>query len=179
MKSLVKLVLFSFLLLPVMGCRGISSEMQKADMHSASASVAVAGTEIHLDTKLSQSPKAKGFDLIGSITLSPTGGAFPAGTAINRFSLKPSWKGWPGYYVMNFVRQNGDWVLPGVYGNDANFFATDKMVNGTYVIEFIWRNQGRGLGTKLEHFAAYDVGVTILDGSGKKYLLVQLDVPTK
>jgi hypothetical protein len=141
--------------------------------------VTVLGTEIRIDTTLFQSPKEKGFDLNGAITLSPANGTFPAGMAINRFSLKPSWKGWPGYFVMNFVLQNGDWVLPGVYGNDANFFANQQMVDGKYVIKFIWRNQGRGLGNKPEHFAAYDVGVTISDGVGKKYLLAQLSVPTK
>jgi len=179
MKSAARLILFALLVSLVSGCVAIVSEAQKAEARSAPSSVVIDGTEMRLDIKMSQSPKEKGLDVNGTITLTASNGRFPAQMSINRFALKPSWKGWPGYFFMNFVRQNGDWVLPGAYGNDANFFATDQIAEGKYVITFVWRNRARGLGKKPEHFAAYDVAVTISDGSGKRYLLAQLAVPTK
>lgn len=120
------------------------------------------------------------FDLKGTIKVTSADGSFLSGLSVNHFALKPSWKGFPGYYVMNFTRDKGVWRTPGANGaNDPNFFATSWSEKDHYVIKFTWRNQGGGLGKKPEHFAAYDVSVTVSDATRKRYTLSKPGVPVK
>jgi hypothetical protein len=166
---------------PFVGCRGLVSEMQKAEIRHASSTTSIANQQLHLEAELTKQPgsQGKGFNLKGRITVTSASGDFPKEILITRFSLKPSWKGWPGYYVINFANYNDTWELVSAYDEDVIFTGTSKTENGQFIIEFTWRNQGWGLGSKPQHFVAYDVAVTVKGPDKKFYLLSQLDVPVK
>jgi hypothetical protein len=178
MKAALNLGLILFCIVHC-GCRGLQSEMQKGRLANAPSSASVAGQEMRLEADLARQMRGERFDLVGAIKVSSMNGNLPAGIEINHFALKPSWTGLPGYYVMNFIRNKGIWQLPGPRGNDPNFFANSWSERDYQVVQFTWRNQGGGLGKKPEHFAAYDVSVTVTEADGKRRILSKKNVPTK
>ena len=159
------------------GCRGLQSEMQKSQHRKAGPTAVIGGTELKLVSELKRVSQAgqKGFDLTGRITVVAPSGSLPHGAEIYHFALKP---GGAGYYVMNFTRKDNAWRLRGRYGVDPNFTGVSRADAGKHVIEFTWRNQGRGLGAKPEHFATCDVSVSVSDAQRKRHVLTQLSVST-
>lgn len=173
------LTVFTLFLSLLCGCRGLQSEMQKSRPAAAEPIAVVGNQELRLDAKLTQISQANGFDLTGTITLSTAGGSFPSEFSVKHFALRPSWKGFPGYHVINFTLRNNVWELRGAHGLDSNFSALSWNDGDHHAIKFTWRNQGRGLGTKPEHFTAYDVSVTVSDSAGKRHTLSKSRVPTR
>ena len=114
MKPIAQLILFTLSVSLLCGCRGLQSEGQKSRLAAAVPTATVGNNELRLNAELTRVPRAEGFDLVGTIKVSAANGSFPAGISVNHFALRPSWKGFPGYYVMNFTQRHGTWQLPGV-----------------------------------------------------------------
>lgn len=162
----------------VSGCRIAQSELQKSEIKAAGTNVVCKDGEFRLTSFLTKIQRAgrKGFDLQGRIVVSAASGTIPASVNILQLSLKPSWKGWPGYFVANAYRYKRGWRMEGdIYSSDLRFGGTSKTENSDYVIEFIWYDQG--MSGKPEHFAAYDVSVTFSDSTGKRYIIANMNVP--
>jgi len=160
------------------GCRGIQSEVQKAKITAASPLKTIEGTELRLASSLKRTFHSDGqrFDLRGQLVVSAGNGSLPTGVEAYHLALKPGWRGWPGYYVMNFRQRNGIWHS--VTGSDSTFTGTSKVDADKIVIEFVWRDLGGGLSKKPEHFATYDVSVSLSDTKAKQHILTNLNVPT-
>jgi hypothetical protein len=163
------------------GCRPLQSRSQNQRIQGAPAVAKVGGTELKLESRLKRTLGAneKAFDLNGEINIISLSGTLPTGIQVTSFSLKPSWSGWPGYFVMNFVNRRGSWESATAAGASSGFSGNSKTEADRYSIDFIWRNQGRALGGRPEHFAAYDVSVTILDRERNRHILANLAVPTE
>jgi hypothetical protein len=175
-----RLILAVALAVPLFcGCRGVVSEVQKSEIRAVGDTAMVGGAELQLTSELKRTarPDGKGFDLTGRLVVSWQPGTFPPMVSVHHFALKPSWRGSPGYYVVNFEDRHGKWECVAARDGGASFSAVSKNESGKLVIEFTWLDQGRGLGKKPEHFASYDVGVTVTDGAGRTHLLSNLNVP--
>jgi hypothetical protein len=160
------------------GCRIAQSELQRSEIKAAGTNAVCKDGEFKLSSSLTKVQRAgrKGFDLHGRVVVSATAGVVPDSVNIFQLSLKPGWKGWPGYFVMNATRRKGGWQMSGDnYGPDPNFTGTSRTENGGYVIEFIWYEQG--LTGNPDHFAAYDVSVTFSDSTGKRHIIANMGVP--
>jgi hypothetical protein len=177
LRSLQGMVLVAAMAL-VSGCRSIQSELQKSEIKAASTNAVCKDGELRLSSTLKKATHEgrKGFDLQGKILVSAASGTIPASVNIFQLSLKPSWKGWPGYFVMNAYRHKRGWKMDGdIYSPDLRFGGTSRTENGDFVIEFVWYDQG--MSGKPEHFAAYDVSVTFSDSTAKRYIIANLSVP--
>jgi hypothetical protein len=180
MKPFAQLLLFAVSISLLCGCRGLQSEMQKSRLAAAGPTAMIGGQEFRLEAELKRTLLGDRFDLVGTIKVNSAIRNFPSAFSVNHFALKPCWKGFPGYYAINFTKNKGVWTLPGAYGqSDPNFFATSWTEKDSHVVKFTWRNQGGGVGKKPEHFAAYDVSVTLTDAAGKRHTLSKLGVPTR
>lgn len=177
MRTPTSLFVLSLFILFSCGCRGLQSEMQKSRIAAASPTAQIGGKEFRLEAELSRVFEENRFDLIGRIKVIPEGTSFPTTLSVDHFTLKPSWSGWPGYYVNNFTRRDGVWRMAGRYGSNPNFSGT-SVTNKDYLIEFAWRDLGSGLGKKKEHFDAFDVSVTMSDATGARYILSKTNVPS-
>lgn len=162
----------------VSGCQVAQSELQKSEIKAAGTNAVCKDGELKLASSLTkiQHTGRKGFDLRGRVVVTAASGTVPDSVNIFHLGLKPSWKGWPGYFVMNATRRKGGWQMGGdIYGPDSRFTGASKTENGDFVIEFIWYDQG--MSGKPEHFAAYDVSVTFSDSTGKRYIIANMSVP--
>lgn len=184
MESLITLTVRLLLLLVTIGffsgCRAAQSELQKSEIKAASTNAVCKDGELKLSSSLEKKAREgrKGFDLHGKVVVSAVTGSVPEAVNIFQLSLKPSWKGWPGYFVMNATRRKTGWQMGGgMYGPDARFSGISKIENGEHVIEFIWYDQGRG--GKPEHFERYDVSIMFSDSTKKRFIIANLGVPAK
>ncbi len=164
------------------GCRGIYSEIQKKKILVAGPTAIVQGTELRLESALKRSlhSDSRNYDLKGKLTITAINGSFPPGVDVFHLALKPGWKGWPGYYVLNFVEQDGCWRMVGDSRSRAalRFHGFSIREAGQLTILFTWEDLGGFLGGKPEHFASYDVSVTVSDSRRKRYILTNAGVPT-
>ncbi|MBC8097659.1 MAG: hypothetical protein H7Y43_17805 [Akkermansiaceae bacterium] len=158
------------------GCRGLQSEFQKTELRKAMPTAVLNGSTLRLSSSLTRLPQTKGFDLKGVLTITSDSNAFPKHVEAYHLALKPSWTGFPGYYVMNFFRRDGVWKQA---NHNPNFSASTMLENNRVVIEFMWKHQGTGMATKPEHFAAYDVSVSLSDLKKERHILTTLNVPVQ
>ena len=174
----IQLAVLTTAVVAVSGCRVIQSELQKSEIKVASTNAICKDGELSMTASLKKFSLSgiKGFDLEGRIVVSAASGAVPAEVNIFQLSLKPSWKGWPGYFVMNANPGKKGWQMGGVLeGESRGFSGESKLQNGNHIVDFVWREQGvRG---KPEHYAAYDVSVTFSDSAGKRYIMSCMGVP--
>ncbi len=160
------------------GCRIAQSELQKSEISASKTNAISKDGELRMSATLKKYKVSglDGFDLEGRIIVSSASGVMPSSINVFQLGLKPSWKGWPGYFVMNAQRRKNGWEMGGLLDpKDTSFKGTSQMKDGNLVIDFIWREQGtRG---KPEHFAAYDVSVNFRDSTGKRYVMACMSVP--
>ena len=174
----LRLALPSILISVTCGCRIAQSELQKSEIRAASTNAICKDGELSMKASLKKFSLSgiKGFDLEGQITISAVAGVVPGTVNLIQLSLKPSWKGWPGYFVSNANRRKDGWEMGGLLDPKNRIFSgQSKLENGKYIIDFVWREQGTS--GKPDHFAAYDISVTFSDSSGKRYIIACLDVP--
>jgi hypothetical protein len=173
-----KISLAAILIHAATGCRGIQSELQKSEISDARTNAVCKEGEVRMSASLKKFKVSglEGFDLEGRIIISAASGAMPPTINIYQLGLKPSWKGWPGYFVMNAQKRKDGWVMGGLLDPpDTSFKGTSQMKDGSFIIDFVWREQGvRG---KPEHFEAYDVTVNFRDSTGKRYVMACMAVP--
>lgn len=181
-RQIIPLLLVLTILSAFCGCRGIQSELQKSKLRAASSAATVQGTEVRLESSLKRTFHTDGrkFDLKGQLTVIAANGSLPKDVEVHHMALKPGWKGWPGYYVLNFTQRQGSWSYISDGRNDRNltFVGTSKREADRIRIEFTWDNLGGLVSEKPEHFASYDVSVTVSDAAGNSFILTNPLVPT-
>lgn len=154
------------------GCRIAQSELQKSEITASNTNAISKDGELRMSASLKKFRVSglKGFDLEGRIVVSSASGVMPSSINVFQLGLRPSWKGWPGYFVMNAQRRDDGWEMGGLLEpKNQSFKGESRMKDGNYIIDFVWREQGtRG---KPEHFAAYDVSVNFRDSTGKRYVM--------
>jgi len=164
------------------GCRGLQSELQKSKILAAGPTATVLGTELRLESSLKRTFHSDGrkFDLKGQAAVIAEIGSLPKEVEAYHMALKPSWKGWPGYYVLNFTERNGIWshVRSGHNNRHLTFRGTSKRETNRILIEFTWPNLGGLMSEKPEHFATFDVSLSLLDAKKNRYILTNTNVPT-
>ena len=184
MKSQIFKGILLLTIIPILfcGCQGIQSEVQKSEMLAAEPMATVDGVKLQLESSLHRTfyTDARRFDLKGQLIVVSTNGFLPEGIDIYHMALKPGWKGWPGYYVLNCKQKNGLWwmVNNGMNKEYSTFAGTSQKEKDRIIINFTWDDLGGLFGEKPEHFASYDVSVTMSDSQGKFYILTTPSVPT-
>ena len=167
-----QLALLSICVSVLTGCRIAQSELQKSEITAASTNAISKDGELRMSASLKKFKinGIKGFDLEGRIIVSATAGVVPSTINVFQLGLKPSWKGWPGYFVVNAQRRKDGWEMGGVLDpKNRSFKGESQMKDGNIVIDFVWREQGTS--GKPEHFAEYDVSVNFRDSTGKRYVM--------
>jgi hypothetical protein len=156
--------------------------MQKSKMRAAGSSTVLNGETFQLECSLKRTSHSdqKTFDLVGELRVIATDGSLPADVDVSHLAFKPGWKGWPGYYVLNFTREDGQWRFVGSALNDRhlNFSAVTRRESDRITIPFTWTGLGGSMSEKPEHFATYDVSVTLSDSQRKTVILTKPGVPT-
>jgi hypothetical protein len=166
--SLISLLIFS-------GCRGLQSEMEKSQLREARPTLVIDGVTFQLVSSLKRTmyPDGKRFDLNGELTIKSLDGSFPTNLNAYHLALKP---GGAGYYVMNFREDGGAWFS---VDGDNRFSGNTRIEKDRVVINFLWKDQGGGWGSKPQDYVIYDVSVSLTDAQKKKRgVLTTLDIPT-
>jgi hypothetical protein len=185
--KIIKLFLFlNIALFLSCGCVGILSvvknENQKSEIAAANSTVITQGTELRLETSLKRTFHADGrtFDLNGQLTVVAVNGSMPQQIEAYHMMLKPGWKGWPDFYVLDITEQNGNWrmVNTGMNNQYSTFTGTSQKESGKILINFSWLDLGKQFGDKPKYFATYDVSVLLTDAQKGQYILANTNVPT-
>lgn len=186
MKSLMQILklLFFLTMAPCLlcGCQVIQSEIQESKIAAAGPTSTVDGTELRLESSLKRTFHSDGrkFDLQGKLAIISSNGSFPEKVGVYHMALKPGWKGWPGYFVINIKQHNGIWnmVNTGMNREYLTFSGVSKSQGDRIIIQFAWSDVGGLMGEKPEHFATYDVSVTLLDAQNNRHILTNPGVST-
>ncbi len=148
---------------------------------SAGSTINVGSTEMRLESSLHRTFHSDGraFDLKGQVAVVAVNGSLPKGIDVYHMALRPGWKGWPGYYFLNFKQQEGQWyAIKDINDEYLTFTGASIMETDRMRIEFTWDNLGGLMTEKPKHFATYDVSVSFSDAQGKHYILTNPGVPT-
>ena len=176
-RSLLQLGFFLLLVTICGGCRGLVSEVQRAQNKNAPMSLAVNGGTLEIDPTLFFSPaytidKKTGSDLEGLLVLKGPSQLLQR-VDLYHFSLRPAR---PTYYVQNFSKnRDGQWEHAGVRGQpvDAQLSRQPEQIT----LKFRWHNGPIGdEGVAWWRERGIDVAVSFLL-DGKEMRLAKQSVP--